>query len=705
MPTAGVTSGSTPTTPAWLPAAAFAALAGIGARSASRILRGCHNGRPWRGHQLEVRRARGQRGGASGWVYEVRADSLPEGMGEGHSENLPARLAAPPGPAPAPAAPRRAGDQVAEFRLSVIEAVYKLTALGDGKDLAIRAVCREARYPCGARRGKPVGRITVYDWIAAYERAGMAGALRKRREDAGRERATISRKWDALVPDSSAREVIERKLIRRIKGEWHHGTPSARTIQFNVRPDLMRMTREAASGIPVETLRSACLVPLPFIRQFEHHRNVALYRNDAGRFAADIEPRARRDRSHLKPMEWVAADVHHFDILIRRDDGSLCTPKGVAWMDLATNRVFFSAFLMPKGRMISRREVAESFTAMCADSDWGVPTNIYADRGGEYNWLDLTLDLMALKHRVAVWDQGALEDAPSGLHRSLPYNPQSKVIETIFSIMEGSVFPQLPGHIGGDRMRKKTQNQGREPQAFPGDFTAFRQAIDAAVRYYHAKPQQAGHIAGRSPDQAFREFIDAGWQSITLDPANLAMQLCDRDTRVVGPGGCISWKNRTYRSDKLMSHAGATVTIGAPFIGDGRGVFVFDGETPLCVATPETSTAFDDGRGYAERQRQSVELRGQLRVMESEGQRPAPLEVMQDAAAAAGPVPHAESAASIAISPEHDAVAREYAELPEHGCDAEAERRAAHERKIAKDSAARWKLLDAIEAQKQRASA
>ena len=52
-------------------------------------------------------------------------------------------------------------------------------------------------------------------------------------------------------------------------------------------------------------------------------------------------------------------------------------------------------------------------------------------------------------------DQGALEDAPSGLHRSLPYNPQSKVIETVFSIMEGSVFPQLPGHIGGDDERDK----------------------------------------------------------------------------------------------------------------------------------------------------------------------------------------------------------------------------------------------------------
>ena len=691
----GVTPSSTPVTPAWLPAAAFAALAGIGARSASRILRACHEGRRWRGYRLEVRKVRGP--GRGGQAYEVRADSLPEGMREGHGENLPAHHAPPSARAPAPAA-RRPGDQMAEFKLSVIQAIYSLMALGDGKDLAIRTVCREALYPCGARRGKPVARKSVYDWIAAYEREAMAGALRKRRDDAGRPRVTISREWDAFVPDSTVREAIKTKLIRRIKGEWHSGTPSAATIQFNVRPDLMRMTREAAPGVPLETLRSACLVPLPFIRRFEHHRRVALYRKDAGRFAANIEPRVRRDRSHLKPMDWVAADVHHFDILMRREDGSLCTPKGVAWMDLATNRVFFSAFLMPKGRMISRREAAESFTAMCADPDWGVPTNIYADRGGEYNWLDLTQDLMTLKRSVAVWDQGALEDAPVGLHRSLPYNPQSKVIETVFSIMEGSVFPQLPGHIGGDRMRKKTQNQGREPQPFNGDFAAFRQAIDVAVRYYHAKPQQAGHIAGRSPYQAFSEFIDGGWQSITLDPANLAMQLCDKNSRVVEPGGCIRWQTRTYRSDKLLPHTGATVTVGMPFVGDGRGVFVFIGETPLCVAAPVTAYRFDDGRGYAEGKRQGAELRSQLRIMESEGDQREPLEVMQEAAEAAGPVPRAESAATVTVSPEHDAVAREHAELPEQGCGADAERRAAYERKFERDAAASRKLLERLRA-------
>ena len=450
----------TPTTPAQLTAAEFAALAGISDRSASRILRRCHAGGTWNNHRLNAHKVRGT--GRGGWAYEVLADSLPEDL----RTALPAPLPASPGPATA-TAPLLAGGEMAEFRLSVIAAVHELMAHGDGKDLAIRAVCEEARYPCGARRGKPVARNTVYDWIAAYERDGMVGALRKRRSDAGAAKVTISRQWDALVPDPAAREANAKKLIRRIKGEWQAGTPSASTIQFNVRPDLMRMTRAAAPGVPLETLRSACLVPLPFIRQFQHHRNVALYRKDAGRFAAKIEPRARRGRAHLKPMEWVAADVHHFDILVRRDDGSLCTAKGVAWLDLATNRVFVSVFLMPKGRMISRREVAESFIAMCADPDWGVPTNIYADRGGEYNWLDLTQDLMRLKHRVAVWDRDARDDAPAGLHRSLPYNPQSKVIETTFSIIERSVFPQLPGHIGGDRMRKKTQNQGREPQPFP----------------------------------------------------------------------------------------------------------------------------------------------------------------------------------------------------------------------------------------------
>lgn len=685
-----------PTTKAWLPTAAFATLAGIGTRSASRILRAAHDGRPWRGHQLEVRTVRGA--GRGGIVYEVHADSLPEGLREGQGESPPARLEAPAGPAPAPS-PRHAGDRMAEFRLDVIAAVRERMAFGDGKELAIRAVCRESVYPCGAKRGRPVRRATAQDWIAAYERDGMGGALRKRRDDAGRRRVTISGKWDALVPDAAAREAIERKLIRRIKGEWQQGTPSVATIQFNVRADLMRLTREAVPGIPLDTLRPACLVPLAYIRRFEHHRNVALYRKDAGRFAAKVEPRVRRDRSHLKPMEWVAADVHHFDILVRRDDGSLCTPKGVAWLDLATNRVFLSVFLMPKGRMISRREVAESFTDLCGDPGWGVPSNIYADRGGEYNWLDLTQDLLTLKRQVAVWDQDALEDAPAGLRRSLPYNPQSKVIETTFSIIEGSVFPQLPGHIGGERMRKKTQNQGREPEPFPGDFDTFKRAVDVAVQYYHARPQQRGHIAGRSPNQAFREFIEAGWQSYTLDAASLAMVFCDREPRVVGPGGSVKWDTAIYRSDRLLSLAGTTVTIGAPFVGDGQAVFVFDDDgKPLCVAEPETVYPFDDGRGAGERQRQAAELRRQLRGMEGSADRRDPLDVMREAAAVEGPAPQAESAGTISISAEHDAVARAHAISPAERRDAEAERLARSQRKVMETTAKRQGLIEKLRA-------
>ena len=222
------------------------------------------------------------------------------------------------------------------------------------------------------------------------------------------------------------------------------------------------------------------------------------------------------------------------------------------------------------------------------------------------------------------------------------------------------------------------------------------------MQYYHARPQQGGHIAEKSPSQAFCELVEAGWQSYTLDPANLAMQLCDKEPRVVGPGGCISWKNRTYRSDKLLPYAGTRVTIGAPFVGDDRGLFVFmDEDTPVCVAEPETVYPFDDGRGAGERQRQGAELRRQLRVLEAEAERRDPLEVMRDAAAVAGPVPHAESAGTITISPEHDAVAREYADLPTTPAqrrDAEAERRAKYERKLLADTAARQELLEKLRA-------
>jgi len=71
-------------------------------------------------------------------------------------------------------------------------------------------------------------------------------------------------------------------------------------------------------------------------------------------------------------MQWVAGDCKHLDILLTRPDGSTATPKMVAWEDLATNRLWCDIFLMPKGEMIKRKHIIQSFHNMAIDPDWGI---------------------------------------------------------------------------------------------------------------------------------------------------------------------------------------------------------------------------------------------------------------------------------------------------------------------------------------------
>lgn len=301
-----------------------------------------------------------------------------------------------------------------------------------------RRIAAEERYAHGEKRGRAVSARAVREWIAAYEAKGVAGLCRKAREDRRSSRVILSRKWDALAQASGLSEevsnAVRRHVERRVKGLFAKGQ-SARVIQFDVQPYVMKLSRDSGIVADDESLRRACLLPASFISQFSAFGHLHTYRADAGRSAATQTPRIRRSREHLRPMEWVAGDVHHIDIMFQREDGSLCTPKAIAWLDLATNRAFITPVLLDKGKGITRDLVIKSFIDMCADKNWGVPTHPYVDNGGEYNWGETVHDLSMLKV-----DFQMHFDGPHGMRKSKPYNPQAKVIETAFAGLEKRVF-------------------------------------------------------------------------------------------------------------------------------------------------------------------------------------------------------------------------------------------------------------------------
>jgi hypothetical protein len=660
----------------------LALMVGISSRKAREALKKCHNGGTWREVRLDVVIEKG-RGGRGGLVYLVRKSSIPAAFLKDASacalvpSKTDASSALPVEVIPAlpPAILRKQRhfkDSEVEFKRSLVQRIRQQTAPNTAERAAlIRALAQTEHYPYGKKRGQLVAESTLRTWVAAYEESGLGGVARKARADTGKSRVLISKLWDARVKElglsEAERQDLAKAIQRRIASEWRSGTPSWPTVQMNVLSFAIQKFREAGCTQSLEDLKPACLIPKRIIEAEKHYQAVAIYRQDAARSAAIQTPRIRRSRDHLKPMEWVAGDVHHNDVLFQREDGSVCTIKFVAWLDLATNRAFITPFVMPKGEMIRREHVIESFAALCADPNWGVPTRLYLDRGGEYNWDDFVKDLLELKHRIDIFGREDFEAhaAEAGVYRSRAYNPQSKVIETLFASLERSVFAQFPGYIGGNRMKKKTENQGKAPKPYPGDFAAYQDDLSTGLAYYHHKPQQ-GHLQGKTPNTRFQEFIDAGWQSIRLDTAELAVAFSKKAFREVHAGGEFTWEGAWFRHDGLIRLAGVQkVLIRQPLFGDKTRLFLFtEDEEPIGLAERVPVFLFGAVGGAGEQQRQAKLLREQLRELESETDKLTPLDSKREAVAILGQAPQAETAGVISISPQHRQMARMNQETP-----------------------------------------
>ena len=367
--------------------------------------------------------------------------------------------------------------------------------------------------------------------------------------------------------EEQAIEELADRVRKRVRGEWRAGTPSWPTVQLNTIPHVMSLMRDAGVVIADDLeFRRFCTVPRKFIERERRFALLATRNKDAARFAAVVTPRIRRDRTHLQPAGYVAADVHHLDILFRRGDGSVVTPKAVAWMDLATNRARLDFFIMPKGEMIRREHVIQS-SLRCA-----------ATRVGEFR-PGSTRTTGAPLQPARKGDRGPLLNSGAGCLRTV---------------------------AGVDRrqcMKKKTANQGREPAPFPGDEERLNTGLRTALDYYHTKPQ-AGHLAGMLPDQCFARFVDAGWAATIIDPWQLAIAFSTEMVKPVRAGGTLRLDRQDFRADELQAWVGHRVLVRKPLFGNREMLFVFSefGE-PIAVALPDTAYAFGDPRGAGEQAR------------------------------------------------------------------------------------------------------
>lgn len=573
----------------WVSCARFSEIAAISCRKARQALARALDGKPWNGHHLDVRVVP-SRGGASGVAYEVAVASLPP--------DIAAKLA----PAAPPAVPHLATGT--GWRMHLVRSIQAAGPPGsEARAAQMRAVAARAVFPHGKRAGEPVAERTLRDWVAAAEDGQVLRiAGTKPRADRGASRVIAWREWDRAMREAGVSEARQREIAAQldaeVRGLWAAGEVSAANIQFSMTARCEDIAEAAGVRLPKAEMDTLCRMPLHFAGQKDRRRARMAHkrRTDAAGWHADHVPRVRRHREGLRPMDLVAVDVRHSDIVYRRPDGSLATPKVIAFLDLATNRLFARAFLLPKGEMIRREHVLTTLRELAADPAWGLWRGLYLDNGGEFKLGGALDDLTHLVDLVRRIHGGEAADACGNI-KSRPYNPQSKVIEGIFSAFTRSIEPIYPGFIGGNRMAKKTQNQGQAPVPMPGDEAAIIGRFAEMVRFYNAKPQQKGHIKGRSPDAAFGAFVEGGWRAIVLDPREFALAFGPDEWRMVQPGGELHIRNRVLTHPGLVAMVGEKVRVRLPVLAPDCAVVLSDKDEPVLVAEAAEAIAIRDLAG------------------------------------------------------------------------------------------------------------
>ena len=439
--------------------------------------------------------------------------------------------------------------------------------------------------------------MELFPDLAASAEAKPYKTGRKRRSDKGQLRpwppARI-RSTLGLSEDQCAE--IDRSLRENGRRLMHKGIGERRTAQ-NLSLDAYDLCRSAGCTLPEAKLRSLCKISRHFVTTLNAGRFVPKMRNDA-KVWADRLPGITRDWSLLgSPMECLICDVSPLDVHFVGFDGLVWKIRLIASQDGKTRRLFVHPYAPEKGEGVRMEHVAAS--AVWVFTQHGMPEHLICDQGGEYRCMEML--------------------ASAGLftlHKSLPYNARAKIIEPTFASLQRFIA-DIPGFMGNDRMKKKTQSVGKPVLPFPGDYEHLIEAVRNAVRLYNRTPQDA--LGGISPDDAWEIAISDGWQPRKADTSILIEALCKKLERTV-TRGAIRLNGKAYTGDDLMRRAdleGEKVTVSTSLFGfppavyDRSGQFVCEIHEDVAFHPLDPAGAREAGRRKTLRNQGGRELLAQ----------------------------------------------------------------------------------------------
>lgn len=277
----------------------------------------------------------------------------------------------------------------------------------------------------------------------------------------------------------------------------------------------------------------------------------------------------QRTTEGMWPTTVYTADGKTFDAEVADPfSGKPMRPEITSVLDVATRKCV--------GFAVSRKEnviaVTEALRLSC--SAHGIPAIFYTDRGTGYKnkvfdgKKQVDADVAGLMARLGITKMHAL-----------PYNSQAKGIVERFNAQWNRVARQLPSYIGVDmdkeaggrvhRMSRKDIKEFGSSRLLPswGDFLTLCEAL---IAEYNETPHQGlpriedqttGRSRHLSPNEAWAQHVQAGFEPILVDPADEDDLWRPYDVRTARRA-LVEWNTNKYFHIDLERYHGEKVMVG-----------------------------------------------------------------------------------------------------------------------------------------------
>lgn len=221
-----------------------------------------------------------------------------------------------------------------------------------------------------------------------------------------------------------------------------------------------------------------------------------------------LQPSQRRDKSALRPLEWVNSDGHKCDVFVRFDDGRVRRPILVGWQDVYSGKILSWRLDETENTDLIRSSFSDVLR------DYGIPEHALIDNGRAYSGKDMAGGAKNRnRNRNAATGEieGVFKAFGCQPHFTKPYRARSKPIERAWRDISEAIGkdPRCAGAYTGNGAGAKPANYGS--RAVP--LSEFKVIVADAIKEHNARTGRLAAICrGRSFDEVFADgFSESGF--------------------------------------------------------------------------------------------------------------------------------------------------------------------------------------------------